>query len=533
VLIAPTAFAQRPTAARRGTPPPRAVPERPLPAPDSIPTLLVFITVDQLRGDYLDRFGAQLTGGLGRLKKGGAWFTDAFQDHGITETSPGHAATMSGRFPNHTGILSNAYGPPDPQAPLVDSRSPGASPFRFRGSTLIDWLRVKTIASRALSISGKDRGAILPIGRAHQQAYWFINNEWKFTTSRYYADTLPDWVKAFNARGEPRSFVGQAWNLLLADSAYHEADSLAWENGGVGVVFPHIVPPDSTSEFRGLLDFPFIDQVTLDMAIEGVRQLDLGKGPAPDILNLGLSATDYIGHQYGPDSRELHDQILRLDRILGAFIDSLYKLRDSTKVIFALTGDHGVQSYPDAYTARTHRPARNYDLAADMRAMRDALVVQGADRSALRWVDGALILDRAGLVRAGIKPDSVLREFATMVRAKPGRPRVDLVASLAKADTVADFVARRWLHTIPPDAGVEAVVTFPSHSVYGSVAIAQHGSPQDDDAWVPVLFYGAPFKPGRYPAVTRVVDMAPTLAWVLGVRPTEPLDGHILWSAIR
>src|SRR5690349_8133200 len=92
---------------------PRVVPERPLPPPDSIPTLLVFITVDQLRGDYFDRWGNQLTGGLGRLKKGGAWFTDAFQDHGITETAPGHASTMSGRFPAHTGIMSNLYGVPD------------------------------------------------------------------------------------------------------------------------------------------------------------------------------------------------------------------------------------------------------------------------------------------------------------------------------------------------------------------------------------------------------------------------------------
>ncbi|HEY2824042.1 MAG TPA: alkaline phosphatase family protein, partial [Gemmatimonadales bacterium] len=204
---------QRPT--RRAVAAPRVVPERPLPATDSIPTLLVFITIDQFRGDYLDRFGAQLTGGLGRLKKGGAWFADAFQDHGVTETAPGHASTMSGRFPSHTGIISNTFGVTDPQEPLIDAQGPGASPYRFRGGTLIDWLRVRWTGSRALSVSAKDRSAILPIGRAHQQAYWYVNGEWKFTTSRYYADTLPDWVKAFNARGEPKSFVGQDWTLLL------------------------------------------------------------------------------------------------------------------------------------------------------------------------------------------------------------------------------------------------------------------------------------------------------------------------------
>jgi hypothetical protein len=522
-----------PLVAQRGRRVPTVPAERPLPPADSIPTLLVFITVDQFRGDYLDRWGGQLSGGLGRLKKGGAWFTDAFQDHGITETAPGHASTMSGRFPAHTGIMSNIYGVPDPQEPLVDAQGPGASPFRFRGSALIDWLRVRHTASRALSVSAKDRGAILPVGRAHQHVYWYVNSEWKFTTSRYYADTLPDWIKAFNARGEPKSYVGQAWNLLLPDSAYRESDSLPWENGGQHVTFPHVVPADSTADYRGLPEFPFMDQVTLDLALEGVSRLDLGKGPAPDVLAVGLSATDYIGHMYGPDSRELHDQVVRLDRMLGVFLDSLYKLRDSSKVIIALTGDHGVQSYPAAYTFRTHKAAQNFDIEPDVRAMRDSLVAHGAPRGAFRFSEDMLFLDRPALTAAGLKPDSVLKAFTALVRAKPGRPRVDLVAQLAKQDTVNDYVARRWLHTLPSGSGVEAVVTFPSHSVWGTASLAQHGSPHDDDAWVPVLFFGAPFKPGRYPAVTRVVDMAPTLAWTLGVRPTEPLDGHILWPALR
>ncbi|HEY2824266.1 MAG TPA: alkaline phosphatase family protein, partial [Gemmatimonadales bacterium] len=317
------------------------------------------------------------------------------------------------------------------------------------------------------------------------------------------------------------------------DTAYHEADSLPWENGGRHVTFPHTVPADSNADYRGLPEFPFMDQVTLDLALEGVNRLDLGKGPPPDVLAVSLSATDYIGHMYGPDSRELHDQVLRLDRALGVFLDSLYKLRDSTKIIIALTGDHGVQSYPAAYTARTHKAAQNYDFRPQAREMRSALVARGADRDAFRFFEGMLFLNRPNLIQNGINPDSVLREFATMIRAQPGHPRVDLVSTLAKADTTVDFVARRWLHTLTPESGVEAVVTLPSRSVWEGTATAQHGSPQDDDAWVPVLFYGGPFKPGRYPAFTRVVDMAPTLAWVLGVRPTEALDGRILWSAIR
>src|SRR5438874_5980842 len=140
----------------------------------STPKLVLFITVDAMRPDYLSRFESQLTGGLGRLYRGGAVFTNGFQDHAITETAPGHSVTMSGRFPSHTGIVTNLQGVPDPQSAVVGGGAPGASPFRFRGSTLIDWLIAKDPRSRALSVSRKDRGAILPLGRARESVFWYV-----------------------------------------------------------------------------------------------------------------------------------------------------------------------------------------------------------------------------------------------------------------------------------------------------------------------------------------------------------------------
>src|SRR6478672_1013833 len=160
------------------------------------PSLIVFITVDQMRPDYFERYASQLKGGLGRLYRGGAVFTNAYHDHAITETAPGHSVMLSGRFPGHTGIVTNSLGVPDAEAPLIGGGGDGASPFRFRGSVLIDWLRMNDPRSRALSVSRKDRGAILPIGRAHQNAFWYATDG-RFTTSTYYADTLPSWVQRF------------------------------------------------------------------------------------------------------------------------------------------------------------------------------------------------------------------------------------------------------------------------------------------------------------------------------------------------
>src|SRR6185503_2605267 len=127
------------------------------------PALVVLIAVDQFRGDYLDRFGSQLTGGLARFRTEGAFFPNAWQDHSNTETAPGHATMLSGREPAHTGVVSNTRGVPDPDMPLVEASGPGASPRRFNGTALYDWIVARDPNARVLSVSRKDRGAILPV----------------------------------------------------------------------------------------------------------------------------------------------------------------------------------------------------------------------------------------------------------------------------------------------------------------------------------------------------------------------------------
>src|SRR5437773_12535338 len=143
------------------------------PAPAPRPRLVVVITVDQLRPDYLERYRPQLKGAFATLLKGGAAFSDAYQDHAVTETAPGHATILSGRWPAHTGISRNLAGVQDPAAPLIGVNGPGASPTRFRWPELFDWLKAADPGGRALGVSGKDRWAILPIGRAKEQAYWY------------------------------------------------------------------------------------------------------------------------------------------------------------------------------------------------------------------------------------------------------------------------------------------------------------------------------------------------------------------------
>jgi len=505
--------------------------ERAMPPADSVPTLVVFITIDQMRTDYFDRFASQLTGGLARLERGGALFTNAFQDHAITETAPGHATTLSGRFPRHTGIVVNSAGVQDPQSPVIGAPSLNASPFRFRGGTLIDWIRTKDPRSRALSVSRKDRAAILPLGRAHQSVYWYDPTSGRFSTSTYYADTLPEWVRDFNARRIPQSYAGKSWSTLL-ESGYPEPDSQPVENRGENFTFPHVLPSDTADAVRSLPDFPWMDEVTLQMALTGLRALDLGRGPETDLLAVSLSTTDAVGHRYGSDSRELHDQILRLDRSLGAFLDTLFSIRDSAKIVIALTGDHGVAPTPEVYAARTGATTRRVRTSNVIKPFTEALSARGVDPSAFRYAEGMLIVDRPALERAGFDSDSLVDAFATAVKKIPGVLRADRYPEIA-SDSLDDPIARRWYHQIPPDLPVELVVTLDKYSVGSGNATGIHGSPYDYDANVPVLFYGPPFVPGRYSRFARVADLAPTLAWITATKPTEKLDGEVLWEAVR
>ena len=506
-------------------------PGRPRPLPASAPRLVVVLTVDQMRADYLERFKGQFTGGFARMLRTGADFTDAYQDHALTETAVGHSTILSGRNPASHGVLRNSEGVNDPDWPLVDARGPGASPLRFRGTALFDWLFARSPASRMLSISRKDRGAILPVGRSKQMVYWFAGGQ--FTTSRYYADTLPGWIRAVNARAVPVHAAGRAWELLLPADSYPEPDIAPWENGGTNLTFPHQMPTDTAAAKRAFIQMPWMDQLTLDAALAGVQATGLGRGPASDILAISLSTTDAIGHAYGPQSREIHDQVVRLDRELGTFLDSLVKLRDPRRIVVVLTADHGVTPYT-GWSRRNGFPlADNVSFDSLLRATGDSLVRRAGPGTWIRfWELGLLALDRAGLAAHGVNVDSVVNALAAAFRSSHAVLRVDTPRSLAAADTSQDALARRWRNTVPPDLGAELMVTLKPKFVLGTPQEAEHGQPSDDDTHVPLLFWGAGITPGTFAQRVSVVDIGPTLAALLGVEPTEVVQGRVLREAL-
>lgn len=279
---------------------------------------------------------------------------------------------------------------------------------------------------------------------------------------------------------------------------------------------------------------PFIDEITLALALDGLAAMRLGEGSSTDVLAISLSATDIIGHRYGPDSREAHDNVLRLDQSLGRFLDSLFVLRDASRVAVVLTADHGIGSFPELQPGfgRAGGPM-HVTLAAPMDSLTAWLTSRGITQPAAFLENGALLVNRRALDAANVNADSVAERFVRLVQGEPGVRRAASLTTLARSDTVTDAAARRWLHMFAPGSFVVATVTLTPGSVWGTRAAAEHGTPNDYDAHVPLIFLGPWFRAGRHTEPVRVVDLAPTLAEVAGVKPSERVDGRVLREVLE
>ena len=494
-------------------------------AAPELPRLVVFIAVDQMRPDYFERFGPQLTGGLKRLHDGSAFFARGEQDHAITETAPGHATLLTGRSPGSVGIVTNEFGVPDSTTPLIGVPGPGASPARFRGTTLYDWMKAADPDTRVLSVSRKDRGAILPIGRAKVPAYWYSYGS--FTTSTWYATALPEWLLKWNARNGVGKLAGSTWNLLLPDSAYAEPDSQPWERGGNSFLFPHRVSDDTARAILGeVLAMPWMDSLTIDLALEGAQQLKLGQRGKPDLLSVSLSTTDAMGHVYGPDSREMHDHILRLDHWLGWFMDSLETTVGKGRILYVLASDHGVTSYPEYAAARGRMGGRVRGDSVAWAAV-DALEARYHRQFFLEFNNGLLLGDTVAIHQAGANVDSLASELASKLARNTGVTRIYTPRTLAQASD-QDLDAMRWRRSISADfPWLAAASLSPGYLWTFSPAATTHGTTNADDVRVPILFMGPGIVPGKYERA-RTVDIAPTIAALLGIKPLEAVEGVAL-----
>jgi predicted AlkP superfamily pyrophosphatase or phosphodiesterase len=501
------------------------------------PRLVVFVSVDQMRFDYLTRFAPLFTSGLKRLVEQGAVFSNARYQHAYSETGPGHALLMSGRHGRHTGIIANGWYEPlagdtvnvvdDPAHRPVPGPGRGASPFHFLGETIGDLLKKVSPASRVVGVSTKDRTAVLMSGRRADAAYWYENATGRYSSSTYYMSALPQWLADWNAKGGADRFYGQTWTRLLDDEAvylrYAGEDAVQGEWDNVDTTFPHKIrgAPNSKDFYDDLRRTPYSDQLVLEVALLALDNYDMGRDDATDILTVGFSGTDSIGHTYGPDSQELMDQILRLDRTFGRLLEAAEARAGHDGLIVGLSADHGVM--PLVEVLRAHGvDARRVHPDTLEKAVKDALAARFPGATDLiadaDWDGPYVYLDLAAVHRRGLERSAVEKVVGDALVATGVVSRVYTHSQLLgpPPDDDPEFALFRNSFYEPRSAHVIGRVK-PHVYVDDYVGGTGHGTVHDYDRHVPVVFMGAGVRPGRYEAACGPHEIAPTLAAVLGL----------------
>ncbi|MFC3175398.1 alkaline phosphatase family protein [Novosphingobium bradum] len=512
------------------------------PAPSAPPRLVVAIAVDQFSADLFAQYRQRFTGGLARLTQG-AVFPSAFQSHAATETCPGHSTILTGDHPARTGIVANSwfdlgvaradkriYCAEDETDPASTARDPVVSAGHLRVPTLGEWLKRADPRSRNVAVSAKDRAVMMMGGHQIDEAWWFLGG--RFVTLR--------------GRAEPRAVASA--NAALAKVIAAGAPALpvpAWcaprdravTAGRVTVGQGRFALPAGNAD--ALRVSPRMDAATLDLATRLVADMGLGRGPAPDLLSVSLSATDYIGHAMGNEGLEMCIQMARLDAALGSFFARL----DAAGIDYAvvLTADHGGFDMPERLDQQALPAAARVDPAAMPGALGKALGAElglAARGGPLVYGDGAggdFYLSREIPAE---RRDAALAALAALAARQPQVAAVFTAAQLSAmpmphGEPQDWTLAERARAGFDPRRSGDVVVLLRRGVVPIPMAVpgyvATHGSPWDYDRRVPLLFWRKGLAGFEQPAPVETVDIAPSLAALLGLKlPAGTFDGRCL-----
>lgn len=513
--------------------------------------LVVWITVDQLRGDMPWRYVPRdQDRGFRFLSSRGVSYLDARYAQAVTFTAVGHATLFTGGYVPDHGIAGNEWyeraesasveAVEDAGHPLLDGpagKAAGLSPRRLTSTTIGDELIMATRGrSRVFSVSTKDRGAILP-GGLLGKAFWYSTQSGQYVTSTYYYKEYPAWVREWNRSRPSDRYREEAWELKSDRAGYVHggADDRPCEHGykHLKSTFPHRPAAEKASDYYSALTFtPFSDELTLSFAEELIRQERLGRRDATDLIAISFSATDQIGHAWGPESLEAEDNVRRLDDLLAGFFTRLSETVGLDKTLIILAADHGADDIPEC-AETLGLPAGRHEPGRIIRRINDSLRKRfQVDRDLLKqfW-NPSLYFDHEAIRALGLDPRAVETAAAEEARAIAGiacaATRSDLLAGRVPADSLGRAVQLSFHPTRSGD-----VLIFPAPFWYlyhdPKKYAAMHGSPHSYDTLVPILVAGPGIAPRAVHRRVSPADLAPTVAALLGIKPPSGSVGRIL-----
>lgn len=524
-------------------------------ANDGRPRLVVMVVFDQLRGDYPKKWQSLFVdGGFRRLQSEGAWFTDCHYPYCYTLTAPGHASLATGTYPAKHGIIANdwfdreaAKSVTSVTAPLDRPRG-GRGPYRRTamtvGDVLLDFLKGR---SRVVSLSIKDRAAILMAAIHAQICYWFNGKTGDFETSPYYRDTPHSWVKSFNKERLADRWLGHEWNRLrpgLDYVAYSGPDDFFAEGTGhnQGRVFPHpfkLGEGEKAKEkyYSAMETAPAGNDLLLRFAKTAIVAEKLGQTEKTDLLCLSFSSNDLVGHCWGPDSQEVLDITLRSDLLIKDLLDFLDAKVGKGNYVFAVSADHGVCPLPEFAVLQGKDAGRvepNILSSLAENFLNERFKPAGGKMS---WFESPdknnpwIYLNRRGIASLSLQPSDVERALADWLKEQPGIEaaftRTEVMDSNAKNSSPHFEAVRK---SFRPESSGDVMVLLKPYHLFSPPLLSKdptkdpayrttHGTPHPYDTHVPLLVMGPRIVPGTYQERIAPQAMAAILSECLRIPP--------------
>jgi predicted AlkP superfamily pyrophosphatase or phosphodiesterase len=513
------------------------------------PKLAVLIVVDQMRADYVDRFRGDWTAGLKRLATEGAWFSHAAYPYLETWTCPGHATIATGAFPYRHGIVQNSWfdrgrgglvgcvDDPDARDIRYDDKSPsgGHSPSPLRLSTFADRLRA-TRSAHVVALSLKQRSAIPLAGRGGDAVTWLSDTLDGWQTSLAFTKKRVDAVEKFVEQHRIADDYGKTWTRLLPASRYSGVDDGPGEAPPPGWTrtFPHVLSSSS-----GKPDFqfdnqwertPYADAYVGRFAAALVDAFQLGRHDGTDLLAIGFSTPDTVGHAFGPSSQEVQDEYAQLDRTLGVLFDRIDAVVGRGQWTVALSADHGVLPIPEQAVAEGKDAGRIDSAAVVQAAERTASAALGPGRYVAQLVANDLYFAR-GVSDRLLMTSGAIDRVAGAVAAVPGIARVFRAEELRDGRKASDPLLRAAALSYVADRSGDLVIAPKPGWMFLGGGGTTHGTTDPQNQRVPILFFGRGVKPGVYAQAVTPADVAPTLATICGTTMPDA-EGRVLREAL-
>lgn len=514
----------------------------------SKPRLVVGIMVDQMRWDYLyryyDRYGAN---GFRRLMREGASCENTMIPYAQTVTAAGHTCVYTGSVPAIHGIMGNewydkqlrrhVYCAEDPTVKIVGAeKGEPMSPANMWTNTICDELRLATnFQSKVIGIAIKDRGGILPAGHSANAAYWYDGSTGNWITSTYYMNQLPSWVDQFNQKKYVDSFYSKDWNTLYPLNTYTQSDSdnvsyegkFFWEKAPV---FPHELKSRMGKDYGSIRSTPYGNSFTELFAERAIRSENLGKDAVTDFLAVSFSSTDYVGHQFGPNSIEIEDVYLRLDRDLARLLSYLDQEVGKGQYTVFLTADHAVAHVP-GFLEKNHMPGKSTsgNIGELNTELEKKFNVKNLVQASANY---QLYLNDSAIEAGGLDKGKIKEYLITYINKLPEVLLAFDNEEVSEANLPTE-VKEMFLKGYNTKRGGDIQVVLKAGYFYGGKTGTTHGSFNPYDAHIPLLWMGWGIRPGKLNRETYMTDIAPTLAALLKIQMPNGSIGKVIPEVMK